>query len=90
MYIPATEDLDTWQSISVPVTTSADLINVEKNTFYSILVCAKSKQGLGKASQLVTVKVKPEEVPIQLTAVDLSTHSMTLKWARPVRLVILF
>lgn len=81
-----TEDLDTWQTMSVPVTTSADLINLEKNTFYSIVVCAKSKQGLGKMSEVVTVKVKPEEVPVQLTAAELSTHGMTLKWARPVRL----
>jgi netrin-G3 ligand len=70
----------------VVVTQSADLINLEKHSQYTVIVCAKTKSGLGKVSEKVIVKLKPEEVPLQLTADDLSTHSMTLKWARPVRL----
>lgn len=81
------EDLDTWQTISVPVTTSADLINLEKNSQYAVAVCAKTKTGLGRLSAVVdNVKIKPEDVPLHLTAEDLSTHSMTLRWSRPVRL----
>jgi len=68
------------------VTESADLINLEKHSQYTVIVCAKTKSGLGRVSEKEIVKLKPEEVPLQLTAEDLSTHSMTLKWARPVRL----
>lgn len=83
----AVEDLDTWQTISVPVTTSADMINLEKNSQYAVAVCAKTKTGLGRLSAVVdNVKIKPEDVPLHLTAEDLSTHSMTLRWSRPVRL----
>ncbi|ODN02995.1 Tyrosine-protein phosphatase Lar [Orchesella cincta] len=83
----AVEDLDTWQTVSVSVTTSADLINLEKNSQYAVAVCAKTKTGLGRLSAVVdNVKIKPEDVPLHLTAEDLSTHSMTLRWSRPVRL----
>lgn len=83
----AVEDLDTWQTVSVPATTSADLINLEKNSQYAVAVVAKTKTGLGRLSSIVdNVRIKPEDVPLHLTADDLSTHSMTLRWARPVRL----
>lgn len=83
----AVEDLDTWQKVSVPATTSADLINLEKNSQYAVAVAAKTKTGLGRLSIIVdNVRIKPEDVPKDLTADDLSTHSMTLRWARPVRL----
>jgi receptor-type tyrosine-protein phosphatase F len=83
----AVEDLDTWQTVSVPVTTSADLMNLEKNSQYAVAVAAKTMSGLGRLSSIVdNVRIKPEDVPLHLTADDLSTHSMTLRWARPVRL----
>jgi len=82
----AVEDLDAWLSVSVPVTTSADLINLEKNSQYAVAVAAKTKTGLGRLSQIVdNVKIKPEVVPLHLTAIEVSTHSMILKWSRPVR-----
>lgn len=43
-------------------------------------------QGLGRLSEKVTVKVKPEDVPLSLRAHEVSTHSMTLSWAPPIRL----
>jgi hypothetical protein len=43
-------------------------------------------QGLGRLSEKVTVKVKPEDVPLNLRAHDVSTHSMTLSWSPPIRL----
>ncbi|CAH2005148.1 unnamed protein product [Acanthoscelides obtectus] len=36
--------------------------------------------------QTVTVKVKPEDVPLNLRAHDVTTHSMTLSWSPPIRL----
>jgi receptor-type tyrosine-protein phosphatase F len=45
-----------------------------------------SFQGLGRLSEKVTVKVKPEDVPLNLRASDVSTHSMILSWATPIRI----
>lgn len=68
------------------MTESADLVNLEKYAQYAIAVAAKTKLGLGRLSEKVTVKVKPEDVPLQLRAHDVSTHSMTLSWSPPIRL----
>jgi len=43
-------------------------------------------QGLGRLSGKITVKVKPEDVPLNLRASDVSTHSMILSWATPIRI----
>lgn len=39
----AVEDLDEWQHKIVPVTESADLLNLEKYAQYAIAVAAKTK-----------------------------------------------
>ncbi|XP_012226663.1 tyrosine-protein phosphatase Lar isoform X5 [Linepithema humile] len=83
----AVEDLDEWKKKSVGLTESADLINLEKFTQYAITVAARYKSGLGRLSEKVTVKVKPEDVPLNLRAPDSSTHSMTLSWSPPIRLI---
>ncbi|VVC96328.1 unnamed protein product [Leptidea sinapis] len=80
------EDLDEWQQKTVHVTHSADLENLEKFAEYAIAVAAKMSEGLGRLSEKVTVKVRPEEVPLHLRAQDVSTHSMTLSWSPPLRL----
>ncbi|XP_031768758.1 tyrosine-protein phosphatase Lar isoform X4 [Galleria mellonella] len=80
------DDLDEWKQKSVHVTHSADLENLEKFAEYTIAVAAKTADGLGRLSEKVTVKVKPEEVPLNLRAQDVSTHSMTLSWSSPLRL----
>ncbi|XP_049549044.1 tyrosine-protein phosphatase Lar isoform X1 [Anopheles darlingi] len=82
----AVEDLDEWQTKMVGVTESADLINLEKFAQYAVAIAAMYKTGLGKLSEKATVKVKPEDVPLNLRAHDVSTHSMTLSWAPPIRL----
>lgn len=83
----AVEDLDEWQQKSVGLTESADLVNLEKFAQYAIAVAARTKNsGLGRLSEKVTVKVKPEDVPLSLRAHDVSTHSMTLSWSPPIRL----
>lgn len=82
----AVEDLDEWQQKSVPLTESADLLNLEKFAQYAIAVAARTKVGLGRLSEKVTVKIKPEDVPLNLRAHDVSTHSMTLSWSPPIRL----
>ncbi|XP_076161482.1 tyrosine-protein phosphatase Lar isoform X5 [Ptiloglossa arizonensis] len=82
----AVEDLDEWKQKTVGLTESADLVNLEKFTQYAITVAARYKTGLGRLSDKVTVKVKPEDVPLNLRAPDSSTHSMTLSWASPIRL----
>lgn len=80
------EDLDEWQTKSVGLTESADLVNLEKFTEYAIAIAARFKTGLGRLSEKITVKIKPEDVPLNLRAHDVSTHSMTLSWSPPIRL----
>ncbi|KAL1517201.1 hypothetical protein ABEB36_000996 [Hypothenemus hampei] len=82
----AVEDLDEWQQKSVGLTNSADLVNLEKYAQYAIAVAARTKSGLGRLSEKVLVKVKPEDVPLKLRAHDVTTHSMTLSWSPPIRL----
>ncbi|KAK9700492.1 EPTP domain [Popillia japonica] len=82
----AVEDLDEWQQKPVGMTESADLLNLEKFAEYAIAVAARLKSGLGRLSEKVTVKVKPEDVPLTLKAHDVTTHSMTLSWSPPIRL----
>lgn len=82
----AVEDLDEWQTKLVGLTESADLVNLEKFAQYAVAIAARFKNGLGRLSEKVTVKVKPEDVPLKLRAHDVSTHSMTLTWEPPIRL----
>lgn len=82
----AVEDLDEWQTKQVGLTESADLVNLEKFAQYAIAIAARFKNGYGRLSEKVTVKVKAEDVPLNLRARDVSTHSMTLSWSRPIRL----
>lgn len=82
----AVEDLDEWQTKIVGLTLSADLVNLEKFAQYAIAIAARFKTGLGRLSEKITVKIKPEDVPLNLRAHDVSTHSMTLTWSPPIRL----
>lgn len=83
----AIEDLDEWQTKIVGLTESADLLNLEKFAQYAIAIAARLKNDkLGRLSEKVTVKVKPEDVPLNLRAHDVSTHSMTLSWSSSIRL----
>jgi receptor-type tyrosine-protein phosphatase F len=41
---------------------------------------------LGRLSEKITVKIKPEDVPLNLRAHDVSTHSMTISYSPPIRL----
>ncbi|XP_050319811.1 tyrosine-protein phosphatase Lar isoform X3 [Bactrocera neohumeralis] len=82
----AVEDLDEWQTKTVGLTESADLVNLEKFAQYAVAIAARFKSGLGRLSEKVTVKIKPEDVPLNLRAHDVSTHSMTLSWSPPIRL----
>lgn len=82
----AVEDLDFWQTKTIGLTEQAEIINLEKFAQYAIAIAARYKNGLGRLSEKVTVKVKPEDVPLNLRAHDVSTHSMTLSWSPPIRL----
>lgn len=82
----AVEDLDEWQQKTVGLTESADLVNLEKYAQYAIAVAARMKNGLGRLSEKELVKVKPEDVPLNLRAHEVTTHSMTLSWSPPIRL----
>lgn len=83
----AVEDLDEWRKKEVGLTESADLLNLEKYATYAVAVAARYKNNLiGRLSDKVTVKVWPEDVPLNLRAPEVSTHSMTLSWSPPIKL----
>ncbi|UYV73148.1 PTPRD [Cordylochernes scorpioides] len=81
------EDLDSWKVKQVPLTWSAELEGLESHSMYAVRVAAiLSNQGLGRLSDLITVKVTPTDVPTQLRAQAVTTHSMILSWRRPSKL----
>jgi receptor-type tyrosine-protein phosphatase F len=82
----AVEDLDEWRTKAVGLTESADLLNLEKFDEYAVAVAARYKESLGRLSDKVTVKVNPEDVPLNLRAPEVSTHSMRLSWSPPIKL----
>ncbi|UYV73146.1 PTPRD [Cordylochernes scorpioides] len=54
------EDLDSWKVKQVPLTWSAELEGLESHSMYAVRVAAiLSNQGLGRLSDLITVKVTP-------------------------------
>ena len=53
---------------------------------YSVAVAARTIDGsLGRLSQRVAVKVKPEDVPLNLRGEGVTTHTMRLTWGPPIR-----
>ncbi|KAI1290100.1 Tyrosine-protein phosphatase Lar [Halotydeus destructor] len=82
----AVEDLDLWYHKKIALTSSAELTGLEANTMYAIRVAAYTSQGLGRLSELITVRTTPTDVPINLRAHDITTHTMTLSWKRPSKL----
>ncbi|XP_037092239.1 tyrosine-protein phosphatase Lar-like [Pollicipes pollicipes] len=79
-------DLDAWSFKKVPITTSAELENLDKHAQYAIGVAARSKSGLGCLSDLIRVRVKPIDVPLNLHALSVHAHGMSLTWRRPAHL----
>ncbi|XP_037092233.1 LOW QUALITY PROTEIN: tyrosine-protein phosphatase Lar-like [Pollicipes pollicipes] len=79
-------DLDAWSFKKVPITTSAELKNLDKHAQYAIAVAARSKSGLGRLSDLIRVRVNPIDVPLNLHALNVRAHGMSLTWRRPAHL----
>ncbi|KAK3869100.1 hypothetical protein Pcinc_025578 [Petrolisthes cinctipes] len=79
-------DLDLWDQVTVPVTHSAELQNLERHAEYAIAVAAKTASGLGRLSTLLQVRVKPVDVPMHLRAHHVTTHSANLTWGPPIQL----
>ena len=53
---------------------------------YSVAVAARTiDDSLGRLSQRVAVKVKPEDVPLNLRGEGVTTHTMRLTWGPPIR-----
>ena len=53
---------------------------------YSVAVAARTRDdSLGRLSQRVAVKVKPEDVPLNLRGEGVTTHTMRLTWGPPIR-----
>ena len=49
-------------------------------------VAARTRDNsLGRLSQRVAVKVKPEDVPLNLRGEGVTTHTMRLTWGPPIR-----
>lgn len=79
----ATEDLDEWLQKSVHVTHSADLNKLKISAEYTVAVAAKTKKGLGKLSEKVTVRIRPNEVFVFLRALRVFSNSMELIYSLP-------
>lgn len=82
----AVEDLDLWFQKLVPLTNSAELTGLEPNSMYAIRVAAQSSAGTGKLSELITVRTTPTDVVINLSAREVTTHTMSLSWKTPTKL----
>ncbi|XP_034250839.1 tyrosine-protein phosphatase Lar [Thrips palmi] len=82
----AVEDLDEWQSLSVGLTESVELVGLERLAEYAVTVAARTREGLGHLSSALTVRVRPTEVPVDLRASDVSTHGLTLKWGPAIQI----
>lgn len=82
----AVEDLDLWYKREVSLTWSAALTGLEAKTMYAIRVAAYTNQGLGRLSELITVRTDPTDVPLNLQALEVTTHTMTLTWKPPKKL----
>ncbi|GIX90947.1 tyrosine-protein phosphatase Lar [Caerostris darwini] len=80
------EDLEEWHEKEVPLTWSAELTGLDTHAMYAIRVAAATRQGLGRLSELITVRVTPTDVPTLLRAQDVTTHSMLLTWKAPSKL----
>ncbi|XP_055931726.1 tyrosine-protein phosphatase Lar-like isoform X3 [Argiope bruennichi] len=80
------EDLEEWHEKEVPLTWSAELTGLDTHAMYAIRVAAATRQGLGRLSELITVRVTPTDVPTLLRAQEVTTHSMLLTWKAPSKL----
>lgn len=80
------EDLDLWYRKEVSLTWSAAITGLEPKTMYAIRVAAYTNQGLGRLSELITVRTDPTDVPLNLQALEVTTHTMTLTWKPPKKL----
>ncbi|UXI17727.1 RING finger protein 11 [Sarcoptes scabiei] len=82
----AVEDLDLWFRRELALTWSAELTGLEPKTMYAIRVAAFTRSGLGRLSELITVRTDPTEVPLNLQSTEVTTHTMTLQWKAPRKL----
>ena len=82
----ASEDLDLSNVKTVGLTGSAELTGLEANSMYAIRVASFTEKGLGRLSDLITVKTTPTDVPIDLRGHSITTHAMTLEWRPPKKL----
>ncbi|KAK4337061.1 hypothetical protein RND71_043757 [Anisodus tanguticus] len=82
----ASEDLDLCNVKTVGLTGSADLNGLEPNSMYTIRVAAFTEKGLGRLSEMITVRTTPTDVPINLRGHSIKTDAMTLEWRPPKKL----
>lgn len=81
------EDLDRWSTKNVTLTDSVIISNLLENGQYEVRVCAVGVNFSGKLSNSVEFRSLPEEVPYDLRASNLTTHSVKINWRQPLELV---
>lgn len=99
--VPATEstdlaNLEKMAQYAIAVAARIDNVNIIILLYFLTTLDLFSKyfinlymyqlQGFGRLSEKITVIVKPDEVPLNLRASEVSTHSMTLSWTPPIKL----
>lgn len=83
----ANEDLDRWMTKNVTLTNSVIITNLVDHSTYEVRVCAISTNFIGKLSNSVRFRTIPEEVPYDLKATDITTHSVKISWKPPLEFV---
>ncbi|KAF2893583.1 hypothetical protein ILUMI_12590 [Ignelater luminosus] len=80
------EGSNNWKYKLVGLTQSAELTGLEEGANYTITIAAVTISGmLDYYSQEITVKVQPEDVPLNLKVSDIRPDSMILEWSPPTR-----
>lgn len=51
--------MEEWNEKEVPLTWSAELTGLDSHSMYAIRVAAATRQGIGRLSELITVRVTP-------------------------------
>lgn len=82
-----TDDLERWSTKNITVTSSAIIDSLQDNTLYNFRVCAINLVGFGKLSEMISTATVPVDVPMDLRVNRKTTHTASLVWKPPTKLI---
>lgn len=83
----AKTDKSFWQNKTIGLTQSAELTDLEQYESYKIALAAITAKGLQYYPQETVVRMDPEEVPLDVKASEITSDSVLLTWAPPIKLI---